>query len=193
MGEETKWKTFPFIEYLLALTPEKDRGTLADLRKGFSKATAVRAWPHLGHFCHLNDEGDRTIFETVGAGYATHPVNDGEPYANFGTVMQKLAFESVGGDAEKRKTFDTRFRRLLTCESAEEVCKHLKGAILAAKAKDVPIPWESLFWDLKKWGDSVKVRWAAKYWMVPKEMADVENTDEDTDDEFDASGGEDES
>ncbi|MDD3585947.1 MAG: type I-E CRISPR-associated protein Cse2/CasB [Thermoguttaceae bacterium] len=192
MGEETKWETPPFIEYLFTLSPEKDSGKLADLRKGFSKATAVRAWPHIGRFCLLNNDRDRVIYETVGAGYATHPVNDGTPYANFGSVMQKLAFESVGGDAEKRKTFDTRFRRLLACESAEEVCQHIKGVILAAKAKDVPVPWESLFWDLKKWGDKVKISWATKYWMVPNEMADVTETGEMTNDESDTAGQEDE-
>lgn len=195
--DEKKWEPHPFIRYLIGLSEEKDRGTLADLRKGFSKATAVRAWPHLGRFCQLNKTPDRVIYQTVAAGYATHPVNDGTDYANFGSVMRKLADESVGHEEEKRKTFDTMFRRFLVCESAEDVCSRLKGAIRAAKSKDVPIPWESLFWDLTKWGDAVKLNWAAQYWRVPKEIADIETSDasdgvEDEDD-AEASSGEEES
>lgn len=183
MPEEKEWELCPFIAFLLELSPEKDRGTLADLRKGFSKATEVRAWPYIGRFCRLDNDRDRTIFQSVAAGYATHPVNDATQFANIGSVMQKLAAESVGGDSEKRKSFDTMFRRLLACETAEEVCTRIKRTFLAAKSKDIPIPWNSLFWDLMKWGDSIKVRWAANYWSVPKEIADIEGSDASEDEE----------
>ncbi len=182
--EEKKKDSHPFIRYLLDLSPEKDRGILADLRKGFSKDSAIRAWTHIGRFCRLDSE-ERIIFQTVAAGYATNPVNDDTSYANFGSVMKKLVHETVGNDETKRQSFDTTFRRLLGSETTEEICQRLRSPILVTKAKNIPIPWESLFWDLKKWGEDVKVKWASKYWEVPREMENFESEDVDKGEESD--------
>ncbi len=155
------------ISAFLDWAENNDRGTLADLRHGFSPATEYRAWPHLARWCDLADDRQRRIWTTVGAGYAT--LEKTASVGNFGVTLRKLALHGASGTPDDALTsFDARFRRLLTCTSAEEVCEHLPGIIRAAKSKDVPIDFEQLFWDLVRWGPEIKVRWAACYWEAPE-------------------------
>lgn len=176
MSENEKRPPCAFIQFLFELSPERDAGVLADLRRGFSEATETRAWPHIGRFCRLNVDEERVVCQTIAACYATNPENDATPWSNFGTVAKKLAED--GRDGDKASSFDATFRRLLACRTSEDVCKRLKSLVLATKAKDVAVPWESLYWDLRRWNDDVKTRWAAQYWNVPSEVADVEAEDE---------------
>ncbi|MBR5243389.1 MAG: type I-E CRISPR-associated protein Cse2/CasB [Thermoguttaceae bacterium] len=172
MSENEKRTSCAFIQFLLNLSPERDCGVLADLRRGFSEATETRAWPHIGRFCRLNVDEERVVCQTIAAGYATNPKNDATPWSNFGAAAKKLAVKNL--DADKAPSFDATFRRLLACRTVEEVCKRLKSLILAMKAKDVAVPWESLYWDLRYWNNDVKTRWAAKYWDVPNEVAEFD-------------------
>ena len=48
----------------------EDRGLMANLRRGFSEATADRAWPYLARWCNLENRRERTIFQTVAASFA---------------------------------------------------------------------------------------------------------------------------
>ncbi|MDO5566402.1 MAG: type I-E CRISPR-associated protein Cse2/CasB [Planctomycetia bacterium] len=190
MSEQTKREPPVFIRYLLGLNPEKDRGVLAVLRKGASPATETYAWPHLGRFCHLNVDTERMIHQAIAAAYAIHPENDETEFANVGSVMCQLA--NLSGERENNvcQTFDTFFRRLLTCNSVEEICERLPRIALMAKAKDVAIPWESLYWDLKTWNNNsneIKRKWAAKYWQVPKQMDDLSESEDETEDSDDSS------
>lgn len=172
MSESEKRKPCAFIQFLLDLSPERDRGVFADLRRGFSEATATRAWPYIGRFCRLNVDEERVICQTIAAGYATNPNNDETEWSNFGAAAKKLAEDERDGD--KASSFDATFRRLLSCRTAEDVCKRLRNLLLAMKSKDVAVPWESLYWDLRYWNDDVKTRWAAQYWNVPRDVAEFE-------------------
>jgi len=172
MSENEKRTPCAFIQFLFELSPERDSGVLADLRRGFSEATATRAWPHIGRFCRLNVDEERVVCQTIAAGYAINPKNDETEWSNFGAAAKKLAEDERDGD--KASSFDATFRRLLSCRTAEDVCKRLRNLLLAMKAKDVAVPWESLYWDLRRWNDDVKTRWAAQYWNVPRDVADVE-------------------
>lgn len=139
-----------------------DRGVMADLRHGLSRATEYRAWPHIASWgCRLDDDRERRIWLTVAAGFAIHQrtVDTG----NMGTVLRAIA--TGDGRGEKGlETFDARFRRLLACSSAGEACDQLVGVLRTAEGKNVPVNFARLFTDLRYWGDKVKVRWAAEYW-----------------------------
>lgn len=151
-----------FIDYLT--TQVEDRGVMADLRHGLSRATEYRAWPHIAPWCKFDDDRERRIWLTTAAGFAIHQRTAN--FGNMGTVLRSLA--TGDGRGEKGlETFDARFRRLLACSSAVEVCDHLAGVLRAAERKSVSINFTQLFTDLKYWGDRVKVQWAAKYWGAP--------------------------
>ncbi len=169
MAEKKLMPIERFIQWAKGRVDAKDRGTLADLRRGFSPGTEHRTWPHIALFCDLSRERDRVIWQTIAAGFATfeQTVESG----NMGATMRRLALEGSTGSVEDAlKSFDARFRRILTCDSAIEVCERLPGIIRAAKRKGgVSIDFVSLFTDLQYWGERVKLRWAASYWGEQKE------------------------
>ena len=142
-------------------TRREDRGLIANLRRGFSDATADRAWPYLARWCNLENCRERTIFQTVAASFAFNPESVSK--GNMGTTMHRLA-TGDGRGLDGLKTFETRFRRFLSCDTVFEVCDRLPTVIRTTQAKGVAINHEELFKDLHYWGDRVKVRWANAYW-----------------------------
>ena len=77
--------------------------------------------------------------------------------------MHRLA-TGDGRELDGLETFETRFRRFLSCDTVFEVCDRLSTVIRTTQAKGVAINHEELFKDLHYWGDRVKVRWANAYW-----------------------------
>jgi CRISPR type I-E-associated protein CasB/Cse2 len=171
MVEETTSKVARFIGWVKARLAAGDRGTLADLRRGFSPGTEHRAWPHLAQWCNIANERERRVWTTVAAGVATLEGSDSGA-GDMGATLRRIALQGASGSVQDAlSTFDARFRRLLTCHTAEELCSHLPGIIRAARQKGVCIDFERLFWDLMTWHKeppevrtAVRVRWAASYW-----------------------------
>jgi CRISPR type I-E-associated protein CasB/Cse2 len=144
-----------------------DRGVMADLKRGFSEATADRTWPYLSKWgCDIVNDRERIIYQTVSAAYAVTKGCSTDK-GNMGTVCRQLAMGDVRG-LDGLETFASRFRRLLTCSSVDELCGHLIGIIKAAAAKRVSINFAQLFSDLWRWtySDEPKLKWASEYWKV---------------------------
>ena len=139
----------------------EDRGLMADLRRGFSSATADRAWPYLARWCDLTHDRQRVIYQTVAAGFATNPETTTE--GNMGDTMRALATGKVPGE-DGLKTFEARFRRFLSCDTISDVSQRLPTVIRATQARGIPINHRRLLEDLHYWGDRVKIRWAGAYW-----------------------------
>lgn len=176
-----------FVKFLRSRERENDTGAMADLRKGFSPATAPYAWRHISRFCDvLTNSRSRTICETVGAAFATHPMfqesDSRTKTPNMGTVMREIAIKRADDKDKARTIFEPRFRRILTCDSAKEVCSLLRGVISAAKQKEIPIPYESLLTDLLRWdryGQDVKVSWASEFWKRQDDGDDEDDNEAD--------------
>lgn len=156
------------------------RGVLADLTHGFNERTGYRAWPHVAPWCQdFADDRERLITLTVAAGFALfaqkgkRTATDGN---NLGTVLRALALGSGAGD-KALETFDSRFRRLLSCASAEELCQRLPGVLRAAERRDVPMDFTRLYEDLDCWGEEVKVAWAKSYWSGRQVASEGEEED----------------
>ena len=154
---------------------QEDRGKLAALRRGFSEATEQHAWPFLAPHCDITDPKQRIIWLTV-AGAAATLAPDGlmmnRGCGNIGATLRRLAL----GDDHPKDTdkvlasFDGRFRRLLTCQTTEELCQHLVSVIRAASVKKQPVDVRQLFFDLADWENrdkrDVRVEWARGFWDV---------------------------
>ncbi len=156
-----------------------DRGKLAALRRGFSEATAHYAWPHIATYCDITDERSRIIWLTVAAAAATLAPHEGlmpsSRGGNMGTTLRLLALgEHNKYDEKALHSFEARFRRLLTCQTVSDLCRHIPRLILAATAKGKPVNVRQLFWDIRDWEHkerrNVRIEWAKGYWgeTVPK-------------------------
>lgn len=151
-----------FVGKLYALARREDRGKLADLRRGLSDGTQQSAWPVLGAFGAFQSSIPLLVFQSVGAFFALHPHI--ARFGNMGTTCRRLRHEQ---DMSKPDPFDARFRRLLACDSLDDLCGQLVGVVKMAKANDVPVDYDRLFTDLR-WFDNnpqrVKIDWAKHYW-----------------------------
>jgi CRISPR type I-E-associated protein CasB/Cse2 len=159
-----------FLDQLRQYMARKQRGPLADLRRGFSKAGENRTWPYLASWCDLTNKSQRAIWQTVAAGFAT--LEASSQIGNLGHTMRLLATgvrRQKGEQSDALKSFEGRFRRLLTCRTAQEVCERLPGIIRACKNKGVGLDFQRLYWDLVSWNSDkhdVRIEWAAAFWGV---------------------------
>lgn len=139
---------------------KNDRGIMADVRCGFSSAREQRAWRHIAAFCDLEKEWSRIPVQTLCAAFATQPKC--AKYGNMGTTMHEIAKDR---GKEGLKSFEGRFRRMLTCATKLELCALLPSIVRAAKAKEIPINYHQLYCDIYWWEyGKTKLEWAAEYW-----------------------------
>ena len=148
----------PILEFL-----ERNRenpGVMADLRCALIPALEFRSWQYIARFCNLEDDRERIIAATVCAAFAIQPERGGEQ-ENMGDVLHRIASGDNGKDG--LSSFVHRFRRLLACDTVDELAPQLHGMFKAAKARGIPINHKNLWNDLFYWGDRVKRRWASHY------------------------------
>ena len=164
-GEEVKERATKLLSDLGKL--KEDRGAMANLRKGLSEATEDRAWPWIARWCNLQDDRSRAIYTAVSAAFAIHSEVVAE--GNLGSTLRRIA-AGGGRGGDGLSSFDARFRRLLACDTTEEVCLRVGEVVRAAKQKGVPLNYVQLFQDLWWWnGGKPKVAWAAQFWGANKE------------------------
>ena len=152
-----------------------DRGMLAALRRGLSEATEHYAWPYLAPYCPMSDPKQRVIWLTIAGAAATLApgglVSANEiGVGNMGATMRHLAVGADRKEVDKRlASFESRFRRLLTCPTVEELCRHLVGVVRAAASKNIPVNLLQLHRDLLDWESrqkrDVRIEWAQGYWV----------------------------
>jgi len=105
------------------------------------------------------------VFETVAGCFALYPFEKAPAIGNFGETMRAVMGDKMRDEKEQH----TRFRRLLACDSQDEICHHVRHAVRLAKSKDTALNYRELFMDLWWWNDHTKVEWAKAYWQVPAE------------------------
>jgi CRISPR type I-E-associated protein CasB/Cse2 len=158
-----------FVERLVSLADNGDRGRLANLRRALSPTTEHYAWPVL---CALAgampcEENRRLTYQTVGGLFALHPVH--KEIGGLGATCRLLRKEK---DYNKDDPFDRRFRRLLASDSVEDLRDQLIRVVKMAKSSDktVAVDYIRLFKDLSGFAynrQRIKVEWARGYWSAP--------------------------
>lgn len=176
---EQQEEEYPIIRLLrdiaIAASPKHpDRGMLAALRRGFNDDTQMLAWPYLARYCELTDVRELTVIRFIAA-TAAMLEEDGLAHGgvgNLGATMRKLVLGEAGAEkspAETLASFDGRFRRLLSCRTAEELCQRLVEVVQAASAKGCVVDLEKLYWDIKNWeARDIRMEWARGYWEPGK-------------------------
>lgn len=153
-----------FVERLIELEKRNDRGRLAELRRGLSPTTEHQAWPALGALAGplAFKPNGRLIYQTVGALFALHPAH--KAIGNLGVTCRHLA-------QGREDAFERRFRRLLACDSLEDLRDQLVRIVKMAKSADKAVDYFQLFKDMAWFRSNpqrVKVEWAREYWSAPR-------------------------
>lgn len=144
----------------------RDRGTRAELRRYWSERTRHYAYPVLGALGAINDERRQLI----AALYATHD-RDNSPAHRIGGASVGAAFLHVAG-GPKGGAYDSterHFRRLLACQTLEELGDQLHRLVKRLERDSTPIDYAKLLGDLRQWhnnSDAVKTRWSLDFWQA---------------------------
>ncbi len=176
-----------FIGHLEKLVKEQDRGALADLRRGLGKTpgTAREMDRHvLPYLSPVTSEYQEYAYYLVSALFAgwyqgkngLHPFSD-----NLGASLRMLVDSSETGsreDAKKRE--GNRLVALLSCHR-DDLWYQLRHIIGLLKAKDIPVDWLQLLFDIQNWAHesrSVQRNWARKFWRgyQPEKGTGTEDT-----------------
>ena len=142
---------------------QQDKGLAAALKRADNPATEYQCWEHLAAF-HIDLEKDyqRLPYATIAAAIAKAKV---EHNGNIGIGRAIALCYEEGNNSDQAKA---KLRRLLACESVEEVCRILRPlfSLIDAKA-GVTLNYAQLLADLLKfhWDNQrVKTRWAQDFY-----------------------------
>lgn len=189
MIETKEYPIDRFLQWVDELARKDDRGTLAELRRGLSETTQDQAWEHLiPHSSDFAENADhRFVWCTIG-GLAALLISEGlsssEPWNNIGTTMRLLAKGGGENDETKAlKTFEPKFRRVLSCDDTRSLCEIVVGIGRTAVVKGISMNLKALFWDMWNWNDQdkrerIRLQWAKQYFKVIEPWAASVSTQE---------------
>jgi CRISPR system Cascade subunit CasB len=137
-----------------------DRGMMASLRCVLVDSKKHRAWPVLNRI----GVGVTSDIEALVAGlFATHP--EETQAGNFGTTCKAIeTMRREDGSDNKLTPTERRFQHLLAAEKGEELHQRVTRLVLMAKSEGVPVNFEQLATDLRRWNDRTKTEWGAAFW-----------------------------
>jgi len=138
-----------------------DRGMMANLRCILVDNKKHRAWPVLSR---LGVAIDDEISSYIAGLYATHPEETDQ--GNFGDTckaIQAKRDEKHGEDGKLTAT-ERRFQHLLASGNRAELQSRVRRMVLMAKTHGMPINFERLAADVRRWNDRTKNEWASAFW-----------------------------
>ena len=153
-----------------------DRGMMADLRCILVENKKHRAWPAL----HRLGVGiDEEVKSFIAGLYATHP--EATSTGNFGTTCKEIetARNESASDSKLTPT-ERRFQYLLAARTKDELRDRVHVMVRMAKTQNISVNYGQLEKDLtnwfKGWGDSIRTKWAAKFWTPSVDSTDEEES-----------------
>ncbi len=162
-----------FIKYLENLVKQENRGALASLRRGLQHdlGHCVDMYPYIIPWIKdVKGKWEKQMHYLIAALFAFHPQSTTN--GNLGDVFKKI-FQSKGEAA----SLEQRFIAVLK-SNPEDLPFHIRQAISLAKNENIPINWNELFYDLKRWPFTSKFppyeKWAESFWRKPRKNENEE-------------------
>lgn len=157
MQKAHKRKGQAFADYVIGRL-SKDRAFGATLRKADNPATEYQAWEHLIGWCNIEKPWERLPFTVVASALArAQPAKDG--HLGLGRGIAKCYEDGHNSDAAKAK-----LRRVLACNTTDEVCRILRQILRLIQSRGVPLCYGGLLDELLWFSERQKLRWAAEFY-----------------------------
>jgi len=158
-------------DFVAALLSECiDRGTRAELRRYWSERTRHYAYPVLGKLRAL-DNAPRVIAAAL---FAAHDRDQSRAHRKGGATIGDAFLHLAGGGLSKPayESNERHFRRLLACDSLEDLAAQLHRLVKRLERDGFPIDYEQLLQDLRFWrnnAEGVKTKWSLDFWQASAE------------------------
>lgn len=167
----------PYISYLESLRDNDNRNALSALQRGLGQPIAevpamyqyIEPW-----LTEKRSPTKEARYYLIAALFAMHPQSGGT--GNLGN-----SFARTRNPESDNTAIERRFTTLLTAHQ-DDLPFYLRQAVSYLKAKEIPINYHQLFYDLHNWANeqkagTVQKQWAQSFWgRAQKE--DDENTQE---------------
>lgn len=164
---KTEDKSHAFVSFIIKLINNKDKTALAVLRHADNNAMEYKSWEYLVNFVDISNKYQRLPFLLIAAGIAKAEIkNDG----NVGLGKALAACYEDGNVSDQAKA---KLRRLLACDSTEEVCNILRGFFSLINAKGISLNFTQLLRNLLKFHydkQQVKAIWAQSFYSKVEEV-----------------------
>jgi len=167
-----KEQVHPFVEYLESL--RDNRAALAALRRGLGQPPGTVADMYRYVVRWLPDDAKpwrEAAYYQIAALFAYHPAEGGQ--GNMGRHFDAVRRQDPNAD---HTALERRFTALLAAHP-EDLDFYLRQAVSFLRSKEVPINWQRLFYDLRRWGYENRPAqrdWARAFWGRPKEPKTTE-------------------
>lgn len=158
--EEKMNREKAFVEYVFK-RKEEDTGYSAKMRRGDNPDTEYYAYEVLAPFVDLQKDEKRLPYALVGAAICREKSKtDGKD--GLGEALAKCF-------GENKDQGNLRMRRLLSCESVQEICLILRQMIRLLQSRAPGnLDYSQLLLDLQKFGyknpNSIKQKWAMQFY-----------------------------
>lgn len=159
--EAKKNKEQQFVQFVIERC-KQDKGFAARLRRADNPATEYQSWEILGPWVNLEDKYQRLPYATVAAaiGRAKAETNG---TLSLGKALADAYAEK--GSTQYSDQAKARLRRLLACDSVEEVCRVIRPILTLIDGKVAqPIDYGKLLGELRYFGERSKIRWAQDFY-----------------------------
>ncbi len=148
---------------------KKDTAMAAALKKADNPATEFKAWEYLADYkVDLEKPRERIPYVTISAALArAKPDKDG--LLSVGQAIARSGKDGVPGDQER-----ARLRRLLACDTTEEVCSILRHLLSLLSSRDIKISYGKLLNELvwfEKDPQKTKAKWAQSFFRKEEDIA----------------------
>ncbi|MCP4265102.1 MAG: type I-E CRISPR-associated protein Cse2/CasB [Candidatus Brocadiaceae bacterium] len=146
-----------FVLYVLERM-NNDNAFGAALRRADNQATEYQAWEYLSCWCDLEKAWERRSYATIASAIArAKPSTDG-------TLGIGKAIAACYEDGNKSDSAKIKLRRLLACDSTEEICVILRPLLSLISSRGVHIGYGKLLNELLYFGEKIKVKWAVDFY-----------------------------
>jgi CRISPR system Cascade subunit CasB len=162
MSETTKPnKSEQFVKFIIELI-QKDNGAAAALKRADNPTTEYQSWEYLARFIDIDKDYERLPYATIASALARAKAE------HNGTVRIGEAIACCYEDGKENEQAQAKLRRLLACDSVEEVCRVLRPLFNLINSKaGIQLDYSSLLQDLY-WFNAdnqrVKSRWAQNFY-----------------------------
>ena len=165
-------KSLAFVQFIIALIA-KSKGVAAALKRSDNPATEYQSWEYLAAFnIDLEKPWVRQPFATVAAAIAKAKVE------NNGSIGIGNAIASCYEDGNQSDQAKAKLRRLLACDSVEEVCRILRPLFSLIESRGVPtVNYARLLDQLLRFhrdSQRIKTQWAQEFYKQNQKTETME-------------------
>lgn len=150
-----------YVEYVIRRAKNKsDTAFRAVMRRAANPNLESAAWEYMVPFCDIGVDRIRHAFALVGAAIAAEaPETDG-------TVSIGRALRSMCKDDDAVEREGRRLRRLLGCETTDELIGVLRPMVHYLQDNAVmKISYARLLQDLCYWGERTRIAWTKDFYL----------------------------